>query len=430
MAAVNDFVPPDADLADPSHAVVVEELRRLVPGLSTKRSFRQQLITTGFRFVTWAQAQGVPVEDMFTEPVIARFVDESGGLTRQRTFVFDRLNRLASAVDEGGLARLAARCGASPSEPMAAQRHTPSDVDALIESFRPDEVSEARWEVISATVRSWVGQLGTDRVERARLALRMVGLLAAWHVERGGMLAPVDVFDRDNVDEFLRVAGYPQKSMRSYRSVIRAVGRAVTGSQVVRSKPAAGQVLPYTDSDIRDLLQSATTSPQRRTRRAMRSMLLVGAATGVGGSGLVLLRPEHVDIDGNAVLVRVPNPDGSTNRVVPALGAWAALLAAHVTECVEAGDEFLIGGVGQKRVNRPASLAKRLGRLHGGGFDPVRLRRYWLVEVFSGAVHLPSALTAAGWTTPQQLFELLPLLRPAPEPVAWSMLQEPGRRLR
>src|SRR5690606_38335847 len=116
---------------------------------------------------------------------------------------------------------------------MAAQRHTPSDVDALIESFRPDEVSEARWEVISATVRSWVGQLGTDRVERARLALRMVGLLAAWHVERGGMLAPVDVFDRDNVDEFLRVAGYPQKSMRLYRSVIRAVGRAVTGSQVV-----------------------------------------------------------------------------------------------------------------------------------------------------------------------------------------------------
>lgn len=406
-------------------AALVSDLRNVVAGLAVRVPTKQLLVTSGFGFVMWALDQEIPLEDVFTDPLVVRFLDEvipGKGAARNRAQ--GRLSRLAGAVAGTGLARLSEIVGASPSPAMPVSE-VPTAVKDFIATFRPADLSPNRWDVVASSVREWVLAERPGHEDRARLAMRMVGLLAAWHVDRRGSLDARSVFDRANVDDFFAAARFPVRSERTYRSLVAAVARAVTGQQPTPSARSAGVVLPYETFEIERMLRSASSAPQERTRLALRSMLLVGAAVGVGGAGFAWMRPEHVTSDADGVLVRVPNADGSTNRVVPALAQWSEALAVHAEECAAAGLEFLAGGVGKRREKRPAILAAKLAELHGR-FDPVRLRRYWTVEVFSGPVHLPTALAAAGWTTPESLSELLPLLRPVPQDVARSLLREPG----
>ena len=140
----------------------------------------------------------------------------------------------------------------------------------------------------------------------------------------------------------------------------------------------------------------------------MRVIIALGAGAGLTAVDLMVLNPEHVEDQGDKILIHVP---GSNARTVPLIEQWEDLLRDALAEA-DPNLPFVLSTRGKFRYAN--AIADFLYTCNGVGIRPhcQRLRSTWFVDHLNAGTPVNVLLAAAGVTEVSTLGRYLKFLAP------------------
>ena len=254
-------------------------------------------------------------------------------------------------------------------------------VAAAIASWQPLEPLDSEDSDVVPTVRDHVTRAALDDADEARMALHAVGRLTLWTRKQLGDTDERTVYATATVDSWLLSDQHPyaRNSLRSIRSLVRKIGRAVlVGSPPAATLPLQPFAPPYSADEERWFREAALLAGYRA---ASARMWAVAGPLGAGLSGVEAAATAVADVcelGGGHLSVTVR---GRNNRIVP--------LRHNYTDLARAALAAADGGplVVSSNPNNLYRAAERVGR----GLSLVRARTTWLLAHVAAGTH-PAAL--------------------------------------
>lgn len=377
-----------------------------------------QLLATCYRFARWLVARGesLDVGSAFDAERVSTYVVEELATRPRGTqdATRSRLRRLGrnSPTARGGNA--AEPC---PPAPAAPPEGAPgSDVHAALEAYVPTRVNPVRFARVSTVVRDVARRCEPATVARAQAFVRCGAYLAAWVDELGRPLRPDVVFHPDTVEDFVATLAdmLPAGSAATVASVLRTMASAVLPKLAAGGRTRIGRRTdlnpPYSATEQATLLDRAAKLPNRKRRRHVSALLVLGIGAGAFPGEAAGVRP--ADITPTEDGARVVLGDGDDTRVVTVPAPYGALLVQLAAEASGAGDTWLVGG-GPSRRNRANYLYSDLSAAWGIEVNSFRLRATFLLSLASRPHTLVELLDASGLKGLDAFEDLLPHLRAA-----------------
>jgi hypothetical protein len=389
-AAVIDAWPGDAAVPDAVAGWVRGVVRRAVP--RTRREARNVLRWCG-EYAQWRTRSQLALDDSaFGEAEVAKFVAVEYGLSPKgtRDAVTSHLRRLAP---DRGFTPPSAPSAPGSVEP-AAPVSVPSEVLAAMDGWVPARLAESRWLEVSDCVRSAVLAARPQRPGRATDLLRAASYLAGWVAYKGRPVRTDVVFSAATIEAFIGVVVdvWPLSSVRTVAANLHHLRDAVgLPLDVERRRFSRDEVrVPYTVDEVNGMYRQAAAIPTARRRRHVGCGLDLLFGAGLTGADAGRARPEHVIvIDGRVRVQYSPGDDLGVSRLgllpevrdVVVLPGFADRLVVHRDAAVAAGEEFLLGGSGDRRDRRFSNLLAVNDSQFSVEVDAYRARLTWSVRV-------------------------------------------------
>jgi hypothetical protein len=431
---------------DPVQHAIVDTCRDIaVAGRPGSAKQAGSVLATLRRFLIWLAGTEPDVDltegqGLLTPARLAAYLEDPAGLGARPKGSADAamsfLRRLApagggltDAVEAPGLDGTAVALGVdgdppapapAPAPPAAAVNVSglPHQVGTAIGAYVPQVLPSARWAPIEGFCREVVAASVPRSPAAARSRLRSVAYLAAWVAEARRPVRVDVVFAPGTVVEFVEVLVRRQgdASAAAHRTNLVRVARAVRPGvsfdempQVPRRNPQG----PLSSDDVAAAFAWADGHRSERTRRHCRALVVLAAGAGLDGAEAPWVTPDDVVevAAGLGVEVRRPDVDGvvhleRTSLVAPAFEARVRQAAADARD---AGDQFLVGGFGDRR--RRVETLMRSGRCP---VELIRLRHTWLLSLVDEArLPIETIKIAAGLGTLRPIRDLLDA-RPTP----------------
>ncbi|MGO9909995.1 MAG: hypothetical protein ACLPQS_02360 [Acidimicrobiales bacterium] len=276
----------------------------------------------------------------------------------------------------------------------------PTGPAVAIASWRPHSFPEPAVEF----ARSAVSVCAPCSVARARTLLWSCASLGRFGLSVGLEMS-ADVLLRPSVIErFVVVFGSQPSRRRDLRTNLRHVARRVVPELWMPGPVPLGRTrasLAYSPGEMAAYLRLADAQPTEARRERLSGLICLGAGAGLSGADLRLVRGCDIAHRHGGLVVTVR---GRAPRVVPVLQAYEARL---VSSARFSGERFVIGGVAADRHNVTTRLVNSacvrgdLPRL-----EVSRLRATWL-SAQAEALGLPALFAAAGFSYPQQLYDIV-----------------------
>lgn len=198
----------------------------------------------------------------------------------------------------------------------------------VIVEFTPRSVSPHRWVVVSPFVRAVVTEYGPSSVQGAKIALRVVGQIAAFSADCHVPLDREQVLSPSFVDRYLDHlggSGKPDSTVGTYHSLLRSIATAVTIEapwQPRSGRRRTNTPAPYDQGTIGSYVRNATV--QGTHLRANRGLVIIGLGAGAGFRAGEMRVFEGCDLDPfGRVRVR-----GERERIVKVKSDLLSVLAA------------------------------------------------------------------------------------------------------
>jgi hypothetical protein len=297
------------------------------------------------------------------------------------------------------------------------------EIAEWLAKYQPKGARRDAWPVVRTFVESSIVSLrplGRSMAESYAWALTG---LAAWGLEHYLEIDPEVLLHPENVEVFCTSA-VAEGSQNTARSILRKIGPRLTRNAPWRQAPESLKhrtiAPPYSPRELEALRIDVSRQSTPSRERAARSMLALGAGTGLDGRWSMKIRGTDVLIDGDIVVVDVCSP---APRMVPVLAEFEDELLELASL---ADDDFLVGG--EARTKNKASRA--LARYESGPGRPrlngSRARSTWLLRHLTLGTRLPELAKAAGFANVSSLDELLPYVPAMAEQERRSMLRGLG----
>jgi hypothetical protein len=278
----------------------------------------------------------------------------------------------------------------------------------------------------STPVEWFVTQMAADLGIESNRAVdyrcrRILYRLTRWATAEGLPLEREVVLDPATIERFCQVALKHDRSVGTFRSDLRRMGRQLTRTAPWEPRPAklaTRQVAPpYSPAEVELLVLDAAHQASASRRRAAQAFLALGLGAGLDGRWVGSIDQTHVrrTLDRVEVWVGPPSP-----RWVVVRGDWEDEVWRLADS---AGPQYLMGGRSQSP-DRVSDRVKRLTCPSGHPrLSPARLRSTWLIEHLTCGTRLPELCAAAGFEGLTTLSDLLPEIAPLDPDVAANMLR-------
>ena len=283
-----------------------------------------------------------------------------------------------------------------------------------IESYTP-KVDPADWAHIETFVREAVRDAEPDRYSTAQPWLSCVAQLVmwSWKVE----CLPLDravVFEPANIFAFVEQrTGLKDASQATTRAILlnistRLLGENAGATEDRRTYANRAGRTPYSAAEkiaLRSFIRGQGTAHRRRN---VRVIIALGAGAGLTAVDLMVLKPEHIEDQGDKILIHVP---GSKARTVPLIAEWEDLLRDSLVSA-DPAMPLVLSTRGKFRYGN--AIADFLYSCNDAGVRPhcQRLRSTWFVDHLNAGTPVNVLLAAAGVTEVSTLGRYLKFLAP------------------
>ncbi|HCA84961.1 MAG TPA: hypothetical protein DEQ61_05380 [Streptomyces sp.] len=300
-----------------------------------------------------------------------------------------------------------------------------------IQSYRPAG-SPPGWSRVGDEVRRIVTRAAPELPYQARELLSALARLALF-CDGEGMPATAEVWLAREVIERFVLVGCPhvgESSRGNYRSRLLRLREAVIGEDCVTGKPAklagSSPARPYSRTELADLWGWAGGQPTEELRWGCKTLLALGAGSGLDSPELIPLRahdvrrPSHA---GGPVVVAVR---GSRARLIVCRRPWDAVLADAAERLESPGEASYLfrPSFHSRGTNTVTNFLCRTKRSQGvPRLVMSRLRSTWLVDLFEARLPITVIVAAAGVDTLHGLSRILPFLNSVPAGEAGTLLR-------
>jgi integrase len=294
-----------------------------------------------------------------------------------------------------------------------------------IDSYTP-KVNPKDWAQIETFVRDAIRDAEPDRYSTAQPWLSCVSQLVMWSwkveclpLERDVILEPANIFAYVE-----QRTGLKDASQATTRAILLNISKRLLGENAGATEDRrtyanrAGRT-PYTSAEkiaLRSFVRGQATDLRRRN---VRVIIALGAGAGLTAVDLMLLMPEHIEDQGDQILVHVP---GDKPRTVPLIAEWEDLLRDSMVG-VDRTMPLVLSTRGKFRYGN--AIADFLYSCNGEGVRPhcQRLRSTWFVDQLNARTPLNVVLEAAGVTEVSTLGRYLKFLAPVQAGAAAEFLR-------
>jgi integrase len=281
-----------------------------------------------------------------------------------------------------------------------------SDFSSVLDTYLPFLPVKA-WREMRETVLSLTRPYALEHSEAStRQALSVLTGYAHWAREQGLINSPDDPRAASFIDLYLQHRTTQIRPQGAAREA--AILRELFGTGKVERRTAAPPRLsdvPYTNDEVTQIRAWAAYAPSVRNRLDRTAIAALALGCGLTASEMMAARTDDLtilDSDDLDVTVRGPR-----RRTVPALQAWAPLLADLRTTADEA--EWLIA---PGRRDRGGQTLNSVRHELKGDICPVprRMRNTWLVTQVNGGTPPSVTMNAAGLLDADFLRRLAPYI--------------------
>lgn len=281
-----------------------------------------------------------------------------------------------------------------------------SDFSSVLDAYLPFLPVKA-WKEMRETVLSHVRPYSLEHSEAStRQALAVLAGYVYWAREQGLIARPDDPRTASFIDLYLQHRTTQIRPHGAAREA--AILRELFGTDKIERRTAAPPRLsdaPYTHDDVAQIRAWATYAPSVRNHLDRTAIAALALGCGLTASEMMAARTDDITVNGPDdldVTVRGPR-----RRTVPALKAWAPLLAELSTEPDEA--DWLIAPGRRDRGGQTLNSVRHELR---GDIRPVprRMRNTWLVTQVNGGTPASVVMNAAGLLDADFLRRLAPYI--------------------
>lgn len=303
-------------------------------------------------------------------------------------------------------------------------------IKAAITSYRAYRITEGDWQRVNTVVALMLAGYHPPTPKSVTgLGSIMTGF-ALWVADRPTRSDRTQPLTAQELQSFGQVdlyvdeglAGTPDASRATARSVLRRVIRGLDGGPKPEKLAHDGVRPPYTPAQVEDHKRIALGQPTAAGTRAMCAWVGLGHGAGLDGGDQRLVTPRHITEvtlpGGGAALV--VDVQGTRPRKVVIRAEFEPLVRRALQLHYEQGrseDDPLHGReLTRKNVSTPVKAAAITAYGAGVDIDASRMRTTWLLAMMNAAVPLSVLLAQAGLRSARSLVEILPYC-PHPDPV-------------
>lgn len=276
---------------------------------------------------------------------------------------------------------------------------TPRTATEAIATYAPDprRVAPELWAQIADTARTVVTLTAPSTPRQATSRLAPTSLYLAW-----SRVVDEDrqQFSPESLERFLAVGrtAWGESTFRTYQSDLRNVARAARPELWPQPRKRTTAASPLYDMDGLERIARSVRGRTSTPRRHVGGLVLLGRGAGVVGAAAAAVRPEDVERHGGDVAVGVTRR--GTRHVLPVIDPCAEPLMDLASRGKAAGDQYLLGGRGDRgegsAANRVSELTRTHAELTAVTIEPTRLRNCWLAELVARPLDLRTVLELAG----------------------------------
>ena len=254
----------------------------------------------------------------------------------------------------------------------------PAEIAERILGYRPKKIDPAVWDTVRLAVVEIVVRSEPSTPVHAQHRMLPVARLAAWAHSRGVSLDAETLLSERVVEEWARQAlssGEPNKSVATYRSVLRTVAAGLAGPGAV--KPTAtisrsGGASPYAPGE--DLALRRAVAGQRTPVYRATGCLLYGLSRGAGlaSTDLRSLRTGDVCDTADGISISV------ADRTVWVLDGFCDVVRLGLQ--LDRGDGWLLAGRDGKRRNIGEYIDRFTVPANTPRLNLARCRATWILD--------------------------------------------------